>query len=300
MNSHNFFKSLLFLATSFVLFSCGEDAITTNSTDDCPEMAFTYTNAGSDYYFEADFPGMENLSWYGWTINDDLVDQEGTNVEGDDVLEADFSASGTYEVCLITETPECPLGASYCQTIEIEGGTDPDPSTGCPEMTLVYTESPTEHQFAVSFPNEDGPEIVFWSVNGTYVGDGLTYTANFSEAGTYEVCAGIETAECPMGEFVCHTVVVEGGEDPVDGCPEIEITYSQDGSDFQFTANYEGSLDWYGWTVNGDIVEEEGTINNGDDILTYSFNSIGTYAVCIIHESATCPTLTECIDVTIE
>lgn len=298
MNS-SILKLFMFLAASFLLFSCGEDEVIQSSTEDCPDLAFTYSIDGAGYYFEADFPGIETISWYGWTVNGDFVEDEGNTVNGDNLFETNFPIAGSYEVCIMTETGDCPQGITYCETIVVEG--DSNPSTDCAEMSLVYTESPTEHQFAVSFPNEDGPEIVFWSVNGEYVGDGLIYSADFSTAGTYEVCAGIETADCPLGSFVCHTVTVTNDQEPpADECPEMEITYTQNGADFVFTANYEGTLDWFGWAIDGEYVEDDGSSNNGDDMLSYTFSDLGTYTVCILHESPTCPFLQECIDVTVE
>lgn len=296
MNLQMFFKSLVFLAVSTFLFSCGDEEITSSSTG-CPELAFSYNNVESNYYFEADFPEMETLSWYGWTVNGDVVDNEGSSVEGDGFFETDLFAAGTYQICLVTETPDCPEGAEFCETIVVEG--EPNETEGCPEMALVYTETPSEHQFAVSFPNEDGPDLVFWSVNGMYVGDGFTYAADFTEAGTYEVCGGIETGECPLGAFVCHTVVIEG-ETQTEGCPEMEITFTQNGADFVFVANYENALDWYGWAINGEYVEDEGTNANGDDILNHSFNAPGTYSVCVLHESGTCNFYEECVEVVVE
>ncbi|MGK0390920.1 MAG: hypothetical protein ACI94Y_003680 [Maribacter sp.] len=298
MNLHIVFKSLMFLAAASLLFSCGENEVTTNSSSDgCPELAFTYSNEVNDYYFEADFPEIETLFWYGWTINGEVAEEEGTTVNGDNLFETSFSTAGSYEVCIFTETPDCPEGTEYCETIVVES--DSTPPTGCPEMSLVYTESPSEHQFAVSFPNEDNSDQVFWTVNGAYVGDGLIYAVDFSTPGAYEICAGIETPDCPEGVFACHTVVVEE-EGPGDGCPEFEISFTQNGVDFVFTASYSDSIDWYGWAVDGEIIEEEGNISNGDDIFNYSFDDVGTYTVCILHESSTCTYLEECIEVVVE
>lgn len=88
----------------------------------CPEMEFTYTNASSaEYTFTADFPGIDTLEFYGWLINDvDLTgEDEGTENNGDNILNYTFTASGTYEVCISTETSDCPAGVTYCQTIVV-------------------------------------------------------------------------------------------------------------------------------------------------------------------------------------
>lgn len=88
----------------------------------CPDMFFAYQKGeGNTYFFFADFEGIENLEWYGWFIDGSSVEDEGTIVEGSDhMLEFTFNEPGTHTVCIMTETPDCPAGTSYCKEIVIE------------------------------------------------------------------------------------------------------------------------------------------------------------------------------------
>lgn len=87
----------------------------------CPKLAFDFTNSSvADYTFTADFEGIDVLDWYGWLINDEFIENEGISASGDNVLNYTFTESGTYVICIATETPECPAGAEFCKTIEVK------------------------------------------------------------------------------------------------------------------------------------------------------------------------------------
>ena len=89
----------------------------------CPDMFFAYEQddeVENKYLFYADFEGIENLEWYGWYVDDAELESEGTLNEGDNYFEFTFNEVGTHEVCILTETPDCPAGAAYCVEIVIE------------------------------------------------------------------------------------------------------------------------------------------------------------------------------------
>ncbi|MEQ9403603.1 MAG: hypothetical protein RIM99_08465 [Cyclobacteriaceae bacterium] len=88
---------------------------------DCPDMFFESNKVSdSEYEFTADFEGIEDLEWYAWMINGETIENEGTLNDGDNRLNHTFTESGTYQVCIGTETPECPWGTEYCSTIEVD------------------------------------------------------------------------------------------------------------------------------------------------------------------------------------
>ncbi len=88
----------------------------------CPSLFFEYEQRtgtpGYDFY--AEFPGISDIS-YEWTINGEVVDREiiENGNEKDDTMYYQFAA-GTYEVCIVAETPNCPEGVRFCKTITVE------------------------------------------------------------------------------------------------------------------------------------------------------------------------------------
>jgi len=87
---------------------------------DCPELFFEMSQEGDTpgYNFYAQFEGMANVS-YEWMINGEIVDSELFNNDRDDYLYYQFG-SGTYEICIVAETPDCPNGTSFCKTLVIQ------------------------------------------------------------------------------------------------------------------------------------------------------------------------------------
>jgi len=92
-----------------------------DDTSDCPELFFEAIKENPNYYsFIADFEGRDALT-YEWFINGEYIDSDGVNSTtlADHRLEYQFGA-GTYEICIMAETPDCPKGIRFCKTIEIE------------------------------------------------------------------------------------------------------------------------------------------------------------------------------------
>ncbi len=288
-----FLKGLFIAGLSIMCFSCEEES--NQTTTDCPEMEISFNDELGLY--EAAFIEESNIdSWLvEWLVDGQLV-------SGGLILDYVLDQAGTYEVCVGYETPECPQGYSLCETITVEGGgNEPDPSDDCPEMELVYVQGENTHQFNVIFPGEPTtvPDYVEWFVNNEVVSVGYVLDYTFTQAGTYEVCAAYETAECPWGFSVCQTITVEDNgndPDPVEGCPEMEISFNEELGLYEAAFIEESNIEsWIvEWFVDGQLV-------SGGLILEYVLDQTGTYQVCVGYETPECPQgYSLCESITIE
>ncbi|RZS93259.1 hypothetical protein [Aquimarina brevivitae] len=84
----------------------------------CPDLFFIAEQDGTNpaYNFFADFAGMNDIT-YNWTINGEFIETDG-GPDGDNTLFFQFNP-GTYQVCITTETPDCPNGVQFCEEIVI-------------------------------------------------------------------------------------------------------------------------------------------------------------------------------------
>ncbi len=254
---------------------------------ECPDLHFSVEMPDEErsnlFLFVADFEGKEETS-YKWYIGDEVVDKE--NFEGhetDHELLWDFTP-GTYHVCIVVETDRCEE-VEFCEEITVE--------EVCPD--LHFTATP-DGQFGYLFEADfEGKEDIRYKwIIGDEIVDKENYEGNDTDhelywqfsPGTYLVCIYHESDLCGGIEF-CEEVTIEQSE----GCPDLFFEYGKNSDrDYVFEAHFDGieTLEWYGWTINGDIVDEEGTINEGDNRLEYTFEE-GTYEVCIITETPDCP-----------
>lgn len=100
---------------------CKEIIISEEDPMGCPDLFFEIEREGdtSGYNFYASFEGINQVS-YEWMIDGQIVDSEIIGVTGrDNYLYYQFN-KGTFEICIITETQDCPEGISYCKQIAIE------------------------------------------------------------------------------------------------------------------------------------------------------------------------------------
>ncbi len=83
----------------------------------CPELFFEAEQDGDNlayYFYPREFEGMADVT-LEWFVDGELVD----SVMGSaDPFYYQFNP-GTYEICLMIETPECPNGTQICKAIEI-------------------------------------------------------------------------------------------------------------------------------------------------------------------------------------
>ncbi len=250
------------------------------------ELHFTSTQEGEyTYLFEADFEGKEGVP-YKWYINEDVVDKE--NYEGydnDHLLRWTFG-SGEYHVCIVSYQDNCE-SVEFCETLFFE--------EECPDLHFTAT---ADGEFAYLFEADfEGKENTSykWYINEDLV-DKENYDGHDTDhelywqfsPGEYSVCIVVETDRCEFVEF-CETIIIEGDQT---SCPELTFTYDQTGdSTYVFVADFPGidTLEWYGWFVDGVLVDEEGTMNSGDNTLEYTFDDAGEHRVCIMTETPDCP-----------
>ncbi len=98
---------------------CKEIEVEDEDTDGCPELVFEAEQDGDNlaYYFHPELSDTVSSDVVlDWTVNDDYVQSTTAN---DPTFYYQFD-KGTYEICVLVETPECPYGASFCKTIEIQ------------------------------------------------------------------------------------------------------------------------------------------------------------------------------------
>ncbi|MBW1294530.1 hypothetical protein [Aquimarina litoralis] len=253
----------------------------------CPELFFLAEQDGDNpaYYFQVEFPNADQVEWLGWFINGELV--EDSNNGDNNRFYYQFEP-GRYEVCLKTETPDCPQGTSYCKVIEIEG------ATACPELFFEAEQdgdNPAYYFYPSAFEGIDDVTLE-WSVNGDFVGTSTGHNEPFYyqfAPGSYEVCLSVETPDCPQGVTFCKVIEIE---ETGTSCPELYFNIEQEGDTpgYNFWAEFEGMNDIsYEWTINGDVVDSEILDSNErDDYLYYQFGA-GTYEICIIAETPDCP-----------
>ncbi|TRX61388.1 hypothetical protein FNH22_04855 [Fulvivirga sp. M361] len=88
--------------------------------DPCPQLSFVKEGQERFFTFTADFAEKDEII-YEWriSINNDPITSEVEGPDGDNMLSFQFNP-GTYEICLFTETEECPQGTSFCIDLVVE------------------------------------------------------------------------------------------------------------------------------------------------------------------------------------
>lgn len=266
---------------------CLEVTIEKDSDKKCfePEFTIQETDRPDLFKFLADFDGIDTLV-YDWYVGDQLVETEELNDKRDNKLIWDFEP-GTYEICLAVRSEVCEDNRVFCRELVVE-------APQCPQLSFTATEDP-ERVYLFKADFEDREEVKYkW-----YVNDELVDKENFEghdtdhqllwdfEPGEYNVCIVALVDGCGDIEF-CKEIIVEGPA----GCPDLFFEADQiSDRNYKFVADFEGinELNWYGWFINGEEVENEGTMNNGDNKLDYVFTEEGTYEICIMTETPECP-----------
>lgn len=163
----------------------------------------------ADYVFEATPLESESNVVYSWMIDGINID------ETSNVLNHVFIENGTYTVCVLSETPECPNAVRSCQDIIVDSL--PETTDGCPVISFEVVVENNEYIFIASSDIELDTRYS-WFVNGEFINNDITlensnsFTYTFPENGTYTVCASIETPECPLGVEYCNTIDVSNVE----------------------------------------------------------------------------------------
>lgn len=265
---------------------CKEIDVVRDETDPCPDLFFeSRTNEKpSTYKFIADFEGIERLD-YGWYINGELVEDSSPNERN--YLIWDFEEPGVYEVCIKTETDECPEGASYCKEIRVE-----ESDLACPEVFFRKEMEPgTDGTYVFEAVIEGTDEVseILWYVNDQQVEnatdqqEGSRVLVQEFGPGVYEVCLKVTTPDCPDGVVYCKEIRV--GQT----CPELTFEAERDGDNlaYYFYPRYFDGIEEtpISWSVNQDFV---GTTQGHDEPFYFQF-APGRYEVCMLIETEDCP-----------
>ena len=234
---------------------CETIVVSPDCFGDC-EVGITINEIDCDTYVISESSGQQ-VSWY---INDEFV----SFFHG---IDFDPTEAGTYEICAGIETPDCPQGVLVCETIVVSPDCFGDCAVG---ITINEIDCDT---YVIS---ESSGQQVSWYINDEFVSFFHGIDFDPTEAGTYEICAGIETPDCPQGVFVCETIVVSPDCFEDDCAFNVEIN-EQSCSEYELFTTGEELLDWY---VN-DVFQLTG--------LEYDFvaTNAGTYEICVVNEG--CP-----------
>ena len=205
----------------------------------------------------------ENQIELQWTVNDEFY-QSGWGIDFDP------TEAGTYEICGYYETVDCPEGPFACETIVVSPDCFGDCTVG---ITINEIDCDT---YVVS---ESSGQQVSWFINDEFVSFFHAIDFDPTEAGTYEICAGIETPECPQGVFACETIVVS--PDCFENDCEFNVQINQQScAAYELSSSEEIFLDWY--------------INDEFQLTGIAFDfypdTPGTYEICVVNEG--CPPAT--------
>ncbi|WP_299437383.1 hypothetical protein [uncultured Aquimarina sp.] len=270
-----------------------EDIVVGEDMEGCPELKFTKEGD----YLIADFEGIDTLEFYAWQVtgetlgNEVIIENEGTNNQGDNKFSLNDLEEGTYTICLISESPTC-TSAEYCEDITVDG----DGQGSCPDLSIVSE----GNVVTATISGTQDIDLFKWYVNNQLLAaedlqvQGSIVTLDLSDynLGSYEVCVKFNSNECSQGIEVCTTVQVTDNNNGGDDCPD--LSFIEEGT--LMFANFPGidQLDVYEWFVDGVLVETE-TLQNQDrdDLLDLSSYNPGTYNVCIKAATNDCPNGTE-------
>lgn len=255
----------------------------------CPELNFTFEQTDTfnlGYRFEASFPDIAIVGSYSWFVEDQFIENDGTDNQGDNILIRNFDLPGTYEVCIKTETPDCPEGVEFCKTVAV--------ATFCPELFFEFEQEPETLRYSFVSDFEGINEITYqWFIDNEPVeedggADGDNMFFSELSPGVHLVCIKTTTPSCPEGVEFCKEINVA----PI--CPDLFFTIAQEGNttNYNFIAEFADIANTtYEWIINENVIEPDGGAG-ADNTLFFQFDP-GTYQICIASETPTCPNGTQ-------
>ncbi len=221
-----------------------------------------------------------------WSINDEPIAVNNAN----NVLNYAPPAPGSYEICIGYETPDCPFGVFWCETVEV--------SQECfdqAECPLLFDASVSECE-ATLYLSGAGVGDVFFYVNGEQISNGeplVNYTLPFNPSGVtvaYELCAEY------LGEGICSgqtwCIDIE-----TSGCVDCGITLDYQENTcgvFDFTANVPSGWQDVTWLLNDELLENQLVWNQTLEL------EDGLHTVCASFESPTCGYTEACVTVLVD
>lgn len=168
---------------------CGSDMICQQITVDCaaPVSLFAYTTNGMMVDFEDESSGGPS-SW-NWDFGDG-------NVSNEENPSYEYSAAGTYPVCL-TVASVCGSNTS-CQNVVVE--------CELPESQFSY--STTNLTVIFTDLSAGSPSSWTWTFGDGVVSTDQNPTHHYAQDGTYTVCLTTEN-ECGAGTTECRTMTID-------------------------------------------------------------------------------------------
>jgi len=200
---------------------CMEVVIEDETNESCPDLNFTRDGA----YLFANFEGIDTLEFYAWQItggaldNESIIENEGVSFQGDNKYSLKDLQSGTYTICLISESPTCVQAEPFCKEIVIEesgnngnnGDNEGDSNTDngeedeidCSKDAILAVSSDVRVVVSlISLPADVDKFTSVWSIDGvvTNSNSSINNYMDFTElgliAGTYEVCYEFSSQAC--------------------------------------------------------------------------------------------------------
>ncbi|MEW7291345.1 hypothetical protein [Aquimarina sp. 2304DJ70-9] len=266
---------------------CKDIVVERDENDPCPDLFFSSRQyeKPNTYKFIADFERIEEVS-YGWFINGELVEDSAPDERN--YLIWDFNEPGVYEVCIKTETPDCPEGTSYCKEIRVE-----ESDLVCPEVSFDKEMEPGTigtYVFEANIEGVDEVSEILWFVNGEIIESpndpqvGSRVLVYQFEYGVHEVCLKVVTPDCPEGVKYCKEI-------RVGDCPDLFFEPERDGDNlayYFYPRAFDGIDDvTIEWFVDGEYVGSSPEFPHNNPFY-YQFGP-GRYEVCMMVETPDCP-----------
>ncbi|TPN85296.1 hypothetical protein [Aquimarina algicola] len=278
---------------------CKEITISETEGESCPTLK--YTREGDNLI--ADFEGIDTIKFYAWQItggplgNETIIENEGADFEGDDKYSLANLQSGTYTICLISESPTCTQAEPFCKEIEVRNNTNPL----CPKLSFITEGS----LLFANFPGINSLDSYEWRVDGQVVEteslqnqdrDNSLDLSSY-QPGTYSVCLFAETPDCPNGIEYCADVIIP---EPVQvDCSVFDVIYASFGTN-EYVGVKVTSLgidrNSVVWKINGNQVNHTSFTGN-ILILKDHLTQAGRYEICYKGETSSCGTVEKCINI---
>jgi len=187
----------------------------------------------------------------------------------------EYAHPGVYQVCLVIENGhDC--RSEYCRSVCVE---DFNP---CAEFETSFTWSPSANSgFLIEFDGIYSGQIddIIWNFGDGSVSHDENPHHQYTQPGLYQVCLVIENNEGCRSEY-CHMIAVETTPDPCEHF-EADFTWVVDlehgGVHFENLST--GNPTSYTWHFG------DGHVSH-DQELTYHYDHIGGYQVCLHIENA--------------
>lgn len=236
----------------------------------CKEL---FVGQTTDCYADFDFEVDQQTGTAIFFINPDQVPDhynvfwslgDGTEVQGDFVVDHQYNAPGTYEVCLVIESPDGCRDIK-CKEVIIRGESE------CTADFEFEQKGEKEVQFFPYIPPTDLALVYEWDF-----GDGNTSMEErpihtYRQAGEYKVCLIVSTPDGSCRDEICKRVKIQ----PTATC-DASFGYTENlGLTIGFAANEIREDLKYLWFFGDGIGLEEGPI------LRHTFPAAGEYLVCL-------------------